>query len=352
MAFIYTPADLRKELMADPQHADILTFVLKEFDNRSFSLTVESLGIFSRFKGTSNGVVVDTDASDIKQAAEWAKNGLREWAKAGITEPNEYFALIAREWAKSKKDSCTKCLGSTVDFLYFFSRQAARKEGSVRVFDMYEISSSIERDMKGTLLKVFVDWWDVGVVQGLDHTPVKTNQADLHPDFHDSQPGHYDEDQTHHFALYFYVGVKIGAGQPLLDIVLKKTHDLDDNGKIINAGDYYLGITAAKLGDDFDDDPRYIGDLITRVLRNPSLEKQQDLKQDKVSLNDWINEHGNVVHPGAPNGKGGAGRFASAGPLFFVPQPGDLPHHKSPAARSLDPVRFTRFASDRENGVG
>ncbi|MBX3437474.1 MAG: hypothetical protein KF861_08295, partial [Planctomycetaceae bacterium] len=218
MSFIYTPRDVRKELESDPKHGPMFALVLKEFDKRGFGMGVQDLGFFGSWKVSERGITIHTGASDIAKAAAWAKNGLREWAKIGITEPKQYFGEIAREWAKSQRASCTKCLGSTLDFLYLFSMNGAgRFEGTN---EMYPITDSIRRDLKGILLWVFVNWWDISIVQGLDSAKVETDQSDLHPDYHDSQPGLYDEDQTHHFALYFYVGVKVGASKLLLDPVL------------------------------------------------------------------------------------------------------------------------------------
>jgi hypothetical protein len=348
MAFTYTPQDVRKELVSDPQHGAMFDFVLKEFDKRHFSLKVEGLGFFAlKWKASASGIIIDSGAQDIRTAAAWARNGFREWAGLGIRDPNIYFAEIARAWAQSQATSCTQCLGSTVDFLFLFSSAATTAQTN----RMYQISSSINRDLKGILLWVFVGWWEVGLSQGLDSTPVHADQSDLHPDYHDSQPGLYDEDQTHHFALYFYVGVKVGSSKVLLYPVLKRTHDIDDNGNIINAGDYYLGLTAARLGDDFDDHPRFIGAEIARALQNPSPEKQQDKlhepEDDESEAQLWIVPDGRVIHPNSPAGGGGPGRFTSTGVLSFVPEPGELPHPNSPAARTLGPLATDRDASER-----
>ncbi len=353
MAFIYTGDDLRKALASDPQHGAMWAFVVKEFDKRGFLLSVQGLGIFTSWKASATGVTVDTGASDIATAAKWAMNGLREWAYLGIKEPNTYFGEIARAWAVSQKASCTQCLGSTVDFLFLFSMEAA--DSGASGIGMYQISSSLERDLKGILLWVFVGWWDIPWVQGFDHTPVATDQTDLHPDYHDSQPGLYDQDQTHHFALYFYVGVKVGSSIWLLKPVLKRTHDIDEDGNIItNAGDYYLGLTAARLGDDFDDRPRFIGAAITRALQQASPDKLEDMRKEyeKAWANLWINHDREVLHPDSPAGNGGPGRFASAKSLSYRPEPGGLPHPNSPSVRKLDPLRIERYSDRVEQWLG
>ena len=50
----------------------------------------------------------------------------------------------------------------------------------------------------------------------------------------------------------------------------------------------------------------------------------------------WRNEDGQVVHPDAPPGGGGAGHFRSAGTLFGNPFMQGLPHPYAPAVRNLD----------------
>jgi hypothetical protein len=64
----------------------------------------------------------------------------------------------------------------------------------------------------------------------------------------------------------------------------------------------------------------------------------------------WIDQDRQVAHPAAPHKKGGPGFFASADPLSFDSEPGDLPHPNSPAGRTLDPLRIARFASKVESG--
>ncbi|MBX3440359.1 MAG: hypothetical protein KF861_22910, partial [Planctomycetaceae bacterium] len=93
----------------------------------------------------------------------------------------------------------------------------------------------------------------------------------------------------------------------------------------------------------------YIGDEVTRILQAPSPEKREDLrkKYEKWASNQWIHHDGDAAHPHSPSGKGGMGRFASSLPMSFEPAPGDLPHPNSPSARTLDPLKFARFA----NGV-
>lgn len=54
----------------------------------------------------------------------------------------------------------------------------------------------------------------------------------------------------------------------------------------------------------------------------------------------WLNANGDVVHPGAPQGSGGAGLFAHPGALGADGESEALPHPAAPAAGALDPVRL------------
>ena len=54
----------------------------------------------------------------------------------------------------------------------------------------------------------------------------------------------------------------------------------------------------------------------------------------------WLNGQGDVVHPDAPRGGGGAGLFARTGPLGADGEAEVLPHPDAPAAGALDPVRL------------
>ncbi len=59
----------------------------------------------------------------------------------------------------------------------------------------------------------------------------------------------------------------------------------------------------------------------------------------------WLNPEGDVVHPDAPKGGGGPGFFRASGPLYADSSEGELPHPRSPAARTLDPVALQRLKS-------
>lgn len=63
----------------------------------------------------------------------------------------------------------------------------------------------------------------------------------------------------------------------------------------------------------------------------------------------WYDEDGLVVHPDAPAGRGGFGRFRTPGPLATNPLGYELPHPWSPAARTLCPLDVRQFAKERED---
>lgn len=54
----------------------------------------------------------------------------------------------------------------------------------------------------------------------------------------------------------------------------------------------------------------------------------------------WLNQNGEVVHPDAPRGGGGAGLFTRTGALGAEGEPETLPHPDAPAAGALDPAQL------------
>lgn len=60
----------------------------------------------------------------------------------------------------------------------------------------------------------------------------------------------------------------------------------------------------------------------------------------------WLDEDDELIHPHAPAGRGGPGKFRSAGTLYTDPFTHGLPHPWSPAARKLDPLAVQEFQDD------
>ena len=64
----------------------------------------------------------------------------------------------------------------------------------------------------------------------------------------------------------------------------------------------------------------------------------------------WISREGDVVHPDAPAGSGGLGRFRTAGSLGEGNEPGAARHPKSPSIR-FDPLSEDEKAEVLDGGV-
>jgi hypothetical protein len=64
----------------------------------------------------------------------------------------------------------------------------------------------------------------------------------------------------------------------------------------------------------------------------------------------WISREGDVVHPDAPAGSGGLGRFRMAGSLGEGEEPGSTRHPKSPSIR-VDPLSEDEKAEVLDTGV-
>ena len=92
---LYSAEEVRKEL--EKNYGDKMTFVLQKLDQNRHKFVIEDLWL-RRFDGTKNGVYVDCEATTVQEAAEWAMDGLREWAGNGETT---YFRNIARSRASS-----------------------------------------------------------------------------------------------------------------------------------------------------------------------------------------------------------------------------------------------------------
>ncbi len=347
MTFIYTGRDIRTALASDPDHGAMYAFALKEFDQRGFTIGVQDTGLFGgKYQVSDRGITIDTGAKDLDTAVTWSKKALREWANRGI---QTYFAEIARAWAINKKASFSNCMGSTVDFLYLFSRDSAPVED--RTMDMYWVNDSQKVDMTQLYLWVFVDWW-TPIGQTNDPIMVHPDVSDLHQDYLDSI--NKSADQSHHYAFYFWVGVKLGAGEGVMSEFLEKTHDLDAKWKkILNRGDYYLGYLAARHGDSLDKKNRFMGAQIAKELTSPFPDKRSmpQASLDRNSADPWVNKDREVAHPASPNGKGGAGLFALS--RIAASQQAEIPHPNSPAARTVDPSdfhRYQRIVDAREQG--
>jgi hypothetical protein len=66
--------------------------------------------------------------------------------------------------------------------------------------------------------------------------------------------------------------------------------------------------------------------------------------QKRADSSPWIDSDGVIVHPNAPAGAEGPGRFRTAGVLASDLPYYPLPHPQAPAARMLDPIDIEKFA--------
>lgn len=265
----YTADQLKQALRTDAAHGDKYKFVLAKMEKLGHKFKVEWL-IGRDFSGNSAGVTVSTGADTLIEALEWAKDGLREWAHAGVDKNGNYFGLTVREWATSKKASTAVSCGSTVDFAFVFSGAASKSVG----VSMYSVVSKIEKDLCDLVCWAFANMWSVLNPAGAIGLGAKVNieghpgPPGLHRDYWDSLNRHHD--QTHHFAFYFAVGAKVAASLEGMKAYLIVTKDWSVGGTILNAGDYYLALTSARLGAAFRKAPGLKGSAIEKALLTPS----------------------------------------------------------------------------------
>lgn len=274
MGATYTADELKRSLRMDAAHGDKYAFALNKMDSLGHTFTVENL-LVSRFSGGSKGVVVSTGADTLIQAIEWAKDGMREWAAVGTEANGNYFGNTARSWADSQRASTAKACGSTLDFLFLFSGTS----GPSISIKMYPALSTVVKDSCNLLTWVFANMWSVVNPAGLLHMGAAVNiegpkgggPPGLHKDYWDSVNG-TNTDQSHHFAFYFAVGARFGSNLEALKPFLIATKDWSPGNPstITNAGDYYLGLTAARLGSRYRASPGFHGNAIAQALLSES----------------------------------------------------------------------------------
>ena len=287
----YTKNDIYEELKR--VHHRKLEFLLQEFETSGSRFEITNLQASvppRRYAGAEWGVQVDSGAGNVGQASRWALNALRQWAWAGVQPDRTYFAGITRKWASAMAE-VPACLGSTIDWLYLFSKNAS-DDPQQRMYEVY--TSVSEKDLFNVYCWVFLGQWTPGGT-----TQVNRNSArGLHPVFWDSLGmGHntsehaaWDRalnesrtyrrppglgpvtdpcalhDQTHHFAAYFYMGARAGSDLGG-DTTTLFTGDQNVQGQIVNLGDYLLGLLAAQWGRRMKARPDYIGERVARSLR-------------------------------------------------------------------------------------
>jgi hypothetical protein len=286
----YTKNDIYGELKR--VHHRKLEFLLQEFDTSGFRFEITNLqgGLWpQRYAGAEWGVQVHSGAGNVGQAARWALNALREWAWAGVQPGRNYFAGITRKWASAIAE-VPACLGSTIDWLYLFSKNVSDDPQE----RMYEVHTTSDRDLFNVYCWVFLGQWTPGGT-----TQVNRNSArGLHSLFWDgfgmdhntsehaawkqalNESRRYRRppglgpvtdpcalhDQTHHFAAYFYMGANAGSNLGG-DTTALFTGDQNARGQILNVGDYLLGLLAAQWGRRMRVRPDYIGERVARSLR-------------------------------------------------------------------------------------
>lgn len=231
---------------------------------------------YPRFVGSDQGLFISRDANSISEAADWALDAMRQWAFNGLRARGNgiggrnYFGRITRRWAKYGQgaNNVPGSLGSTLDWLYFFSKDASRNPSDV----MYPVFSHLDNDLFNVYCWVYSNLWSADSVVGNRPAVEITSDHGLHIDFWDSQYG--NGDQTHHFAAFVWFGAHYGISDHLVLTALTQSGDahLDlserSGFKITNRGDALLGFLATRWGDRMRTAPGYLGHDIARSLRH------------------------------------------------------------------------------------
>jgi len=86
------------------------------------------------------------------------------------------------------------------------------------------------------------------------------------------------------------------------------------------------------------------------TLPTPCQPNVAPVQPEKHTDSTWYNREGVLVHPDAPLGSGGLGFFGRAGSTESFRVSGGIPDPRSPASRTLDPLKLERFQNGSELG--
>ncbi len=104
-----------------------LEFVLDQIVRWGHTFEATDVEGGPKWVGGERFAYINCQSATIDEAAEWGLDALREWAAAGVSDGG-YLNAITRQWAISGDGSnyAPASLGSTLDWLYLFSRNALK----------------------------------------------------------------------------------------------------------------------------------------------------------------------------------------------------------------------------------
>lgn len=244
--FKYTAADLVKWLKADASCGNAWGFIIDRLLNGKHKFEVEYL-IGRNFDGEYQRAYVSTGAKTQLEATNWAKDALREWAGCGVDFGDNYFPLIAREYAINGPGggNPAKSLGTTLDFLILLSKFGSSRPNN----DMLETNAVAGKDVPEVYCFVYTNKYSPSdftrrtrAIVNIEGWP---GPPGLHRMYWDSEEPWTD--QSHHFAAFFCFGASHGFHEMKLHIALWRTGDWSiTQQRVINQGDYDLGFVGAK----------------------------------------------------------------------------------------------------------
>ena len=227
------------------------------------------------FNGETDYIWIECRTDSVEQAAGWLEDGIREWAN---NNRKGAFREVVREYAqdlKAKGNDSVGVLAETYDFAHKFSQYPSGDKTS-DMMDAYKVAD-----------EVMWAFSDCDLSLTLDNTLLKKTQAKVNVtnnkslsryflDFNrgpireggallDHTQAFKNEDQTHHFAAFFALGVKVREAS---EIIGSTRSILGRDTPSENPGDFLLGVTAARLGVSYANNPRYMGKDIRNDLTN------------------------------------------------------------------------------------
>jgi hypothetical protein len=269
----YTVTEIKAQLSS--LYGSKIKFLLNLMGGWGFTLEGASFLKSKTIPVNSKTIRIRDSAPSLAIAADWAMDSLREWAywnSGPRGDASNWFGWATRRWAMEGdgRNNTAYSLGSTLDWLYLFSKATSTCPSK----QMYPVlgnpgdnSDHPEIDLFALFCWAFADKWSA---VDTTRTHAKVNiQSTLGLNILFQEPS--GDDQTHHFAGYFFFGARFGDGENWVLTALTRTGDAKLSGSppkiaITRPPDAYLGLLAAQWGADMASCPRYIGKEVSNSL--------------------------------------------------------------------------------------
>ena len=208
---------------------------------------------FHHYWGGRNKAIIDCSYNGLGQATTWFEDAVRKWA----FDNREKFGTMLRKYATDVRDNgghTPKVLADT----YWFANKWTKfdsKDASWSMFNANQYASALLYAFQGQwnpLRAALIRDAKVYTVNQLVPTETSTDNPALNFYYYDMAHNQINaDDQTHHFAFYFNVGMESPAPVlgPMIGSAIQRKSSTEDPGDVL------LAYTAAKLAREYWDNP-------------------------------------------------------------------------------------------------